>query len=324
MLTLPVVIRWNHGIIAAGALLLTALLARGQTTVPDRCYLFSSFRDNGQDGLHLAWSADGYHWIALNGDRTFMRPTVGKEKLVRDPCLLLGPDGVFRMVWTDSWSDRTIGYAHSTDLIHWSPQRALPVMESEPTALNCWAPEIDYDAGHRQYVIFWASTIPGRFSATDASGDKGGLNHRIYAVTSPDLETFSPPKLFFDPGFDCIDATMLAAGGKFYLIFKNETLHPLAKYLCMASSDDIQGPFANATPSFTRQWVEGPTAIKIGGDTIVYYDCYRDHHYGAVRSKDMVHWEDITSQISFPRGMRHGTVLEVSGDVVRNLMTATN
>jgi sucrose-6-phosphate hydrolase SacC (GH32 family) len=296
--------------------------ANAQTTVPDKCYLFSSFRDNGQDGLHLAWSPDGYHWTAINGDRTFMRPQVGKEKLVRDPCILQGPDGEFQMVWTDSWTDRTIGYSHSADLIHWAPQRAIPVMESEPTALNCWAPEIDYDAGRKQYVIFWSTTIPGRFPATDATGDKGGLNHRVYAVTSADLQNFSQPKLFFDPGYDCIDATMLTAQGKHYLIFKNETLHPLAKFLCMASSDDIQGPYANVTSSFTRTWVEGPTAIKIGDYFIVYYDCYRDHHYGAVRSKDMVHWEDITSLVSFPSGMRHGTVLEVSGDVVRKILNS--
>jgi hypothetical protein len=296
-------------------------MGRGQSTQPDHWYVFSSFRGNGEDGLHLAVSNDGYHWTAANGDRTFMRPEVGKEKLVRDPCILRGPDGVFQMVWTDSWSDRTIGYAHSTDLIHWSKQTAIPVMASEPAAMNCWAPEIDYDAGRKQYVIIWSTTIPGRFPDTDASGDKG-YNHRIYCVTSSDLQTFSAPKLILDPGFDCIDATILPADGKFYMIFKNETLKPLAKYLCMASSDDIMGPYSVVAEKFTRNWVEGPTAIKIGDYYMVYYDCYRDHHYGAVRSKDLKTWEDVTSQIKFPAGSRHGTVIEVDADVAKALMLA--
>ena len=31
----------------------------------DSVYLFSYFMDNGQDGLHLAWSEDGLQWEAL-------------------------------------------------------------------------------------------------------------------------------------------------------------------------------------------------------------------------------------------------------------------
>src|SRR6476469_4291457 len=103
------------------------------TKSPETCYLFSSFRGNGEDGLHLAWSADGLNWSALNNDKTFLRPEVGKEKLMRDPCLLQGPDGTFHLVWTDSWFSRTIGYASSKDLIHWSKQKMIPVMEHEPT-----------------------------------------------------------------------------------------------------------------------------------------------------------------------------------------------
>ena len=30
-----------------------------------KVYLFTSFRGNGEDGLHLAYSYDGYHWTDL-------------------------------------------------------------------------------------------------------------------------------------------------------------------------------------------------------------------------------------------------------------------
>ena len=71
--------------------------------VPDKAFLFSYFTGNGEDGLHLAWSRDGYHWERLNGGKSFLRPEVGESKLMRDPCLLRGPDGTFHLVWTTSW-----------------------------------------------------------------------------------------------------------------------------------------------------------------------------------------------------------------------------
>jgi hypothetical protein len=36
------------------------------------CLLFFYFVGNGEDGLHLARSSDGYHWQALNGGRSFL------------------------------------------------------------------------------------------------------------------------------------------------------------------------------------------------------------------------------------------------------------
>ena len=107
-------------------------------------YLFTSFRGNGDDGLHLAYSRDGLKWTALNGDKSFLKPEAG-TKLMRDPCVCQGPNGTFNMVWTSGWWDKGIGIAHSKDLINWSEQKWLGVMEHEPIAVNCWAPEIFYD-----------------------------------------------------------------------------------------------------------------------------------------------------------------------------------
>src|SRR5258708_2826327 len=92
-------------------------------------FLFTSFRGNG-DGLHLAISQDGYHWTAiknpLSKDDLFLKPTIGTEKLMRDPCIVQAADGVFHMVWTTGWYVRDIGYASSKDLIHWSEQTRIP------------------------------------------------------------------------------------------------------------------------------------------------------------------------------------------------------
>jgi hypothetical protein len=285
--------------------------------LPSTVYLFSSFRGNG-DGLHLAWSVDGLKWTALAGERALLEPKVG-GKLMRDPCILQGPDGTFHMVWTSGWYERVIGYANSRDLIHWSEQKAIPVMEHEPAARNCWAPELVYDPAKRQYIIFWASTIPGRFPDTDAAGDNG-LNHRMYCTTTKDFEVFSPTRLFFDPGFSTIDATMVLQGGKYHLIFKDETLEPVRKHLRIASGDSIEGPFKELSAPFTPSWVEGPTVLKIGDQYIVYYDMYTAKRYGAMRSRDLKNWEDVSEQLSLPAGTRHGTALAVSRDVLAALI----
>src|SRR4051812_4331204 len=126
-------------------------------------YLFSYFRGNGEDGLHLAWSSDGLKWTALKNDKSFLKPEVGSEKLMRDPCILPAPDGSFQLVWTTGWRGLDIGHASSKDLVHWTEQQAIPVMAQEPTAMNCWAPEIVWDPLNRQYLIYWSTTIPGKF-----------------------------------------------------------------------------------------------------------------------------------------------------------------
>ena len=142
---------------------IAAALAAGSPAtaadLPETCYLFSYFTGNGEDGLHLAWSRDGFQWQALKGGKSFLQPEVGESKLMRDPHLFRGPDGLFHLVWTTSWGGVTIGHATSKDLLEWSPQQAIPVMAGEQGVKNCWAPEAEWDPVTKQFVIFWASTF---------------------------------------------------------------------------------------------------------------------------------------------------------------------
>jgi beta-galactosidase len=39
-----------------------------------------------------------------------------------------------------------------------------------------------------------------------------------------------------------------------------------------------------------------------------------------VKSADLQHWQDISAQVSFPKGIRHGTALKVPANVVQNLL----
>lgn len=285
-------------------------------------FLFSYFTGNGEDGLHLAYSSDGLTWEALGKGRSFLSPEVGKDKLMRDPCIIKGNDGFFHMVWTTGWWDRHIGYASSRDLIHWSEQKAIAVMEHEPEAKNCWAPEILYDKEKKEYLIFWATTIPGRHTEVPTSEKEKGMNHRIYFVTTRDFSEFSETRIFFNPPFSAIDATICEKDNEFYMVVKNENSNPPEKNLRITSSPYASGPYplSVSAPITGEYWAEGPTCLKIGEYVYVYFDKYRDHTYGAVRSNDMEHWEDISDQISFPQGTRHGTSFKVFGKVYKKLM----
>jgi hypothetical protein len=234
------------GLLAGGLLGGCSAMQGSARPGEEQAYLFSYFLGNGADGLHFAASRDGYQWDALRGGASFLAPTVGKTRLMRDPCIARGPDGIFHMVWTSGWNDTGIGYASSPDLVQWSPQRGLPVMAHEPQALNAWAPEIIHDAARGQFLILWASTIPGRFPQTEAEGDAAGdkkYNHRIYATTTKDFVSFTPTTLFYEPGFSVIDATFVQALGRDWLVVKDETRYPPKKYLQVAAADSLQGPF---------------------------------------------------------------------------------
>ncbi|MDP4206593.1 MAG: glycoside hydrolase family 43 protein, partial [Bacteroidota bacterium] len=276
-------------------------------------YLFSYFKGNGEDGLHLAYSYDGMKWKALNDDKSFLTPMVANDKLMRDPCIVKGPDGTFHMVWTVSWKDRGIGYCSSKDLIHWTKQKFIPIMTQEPGALNCWAPEIFFDKKTNQYVIFWATTIPGRFPETEKSGDDNKYDHRIYYVTTKDFKNFSEAKLLYNKGFSAIDATIADAGNQIVMFVKDETRYPPQKNIRISTASSVFGPYSMPSKPITgNYWAEGPTSINLNGAWIVYFDKYTQGKYGAVCSTDLVNWEDISDQIEFPKGVRHGTVLKVS------------
>ena len=291
-----------------------------QANASDEVYLFSSFRGNGEDGLHLAYSRDGMKWTALKSNKSFLQPMVG-GKLMRDPCVIQGPDGLFHMVWTTSWRDKGIGIAHSKDLINWSKQEFVPVMKHESKARNCWAPEITWDPDKKQYVIYWATTIPDQFTETAKAADKG-WNHRMYCTTTKDFKSYTKTRLFYNPGFNVIDSTIIHAQGRYIMITKDETRHPPAKNLHIAASDKVTGPWEKVSEPFSPKglWVEGATALKIGGYWHVYFDAYSKHRYGAMRTKDFKTWEDVSDRLEVPKGMRHGTVFSASDDILNELL----
>ena len=284
-------------------------------------YLFAYFMSNGEDGMHLAHSADGLTWRALRHDSAFFKPTVGVEKLTRDPSVVRGSKGTYHMVWTAGWNEHGFGYARSRDLITWTNETFVPVMAHEPTAKNTWAPELLYDSATERYLIYWATTIPGRYPATDSAGGGGKYNHRLYSVSTTDFTTFTPARLLYEPGFSVIDAAIIRAGSRYVMFLKNETERPPEKNIRLAFADHAEGPWSAPTAPITGDyWAEGPTVLRVGERWIVYFDRYREHRYGALASTDLEHWTDITPGLSLPPGIRHGTAFEVPSADARRLL----
>ena len=138
-------------------------------------------------------------------------------------------------------------------------------MEHEPSAQNCWAPELFYDSANEQFLIFWATTIPGRFPDTDNQSNEGppapGRNHRMYYVTTKDFATFSETKLFYDRGFNVIDAAVVQEGRRYVMFLKDETNKPFTpqKNIRVAFSDRATGPYGDSERADHWQVLGGGT-----------------------------------------------------------------
>lgn len=278
-------------------------------------------RDEGQ-GLRLAVSADGLAFDPVRQGERVLVPSVGEHRLLRDPCIVKDPKGPwFHMVWTTAWESVTLGYARSLDLLNWEAQVAVPVMADLPGTRNVWAPELIYDPGRREFVIFWSSTVRGRFS--DAAGtSEDDYNHRIFCTRTRDFQHFTPAQVLFDPGYSVIDATFHRSGGKLRLIFKDERLKPEHKWLQWCEAQTPLGPFGPVSEPFTRSWVEGPAALQRGDETIVLFDSYRDNRFEAAATRDFKTWRDLSAQLRLPEGASHGCVFPIDRPLYEALRRA--
>jgi len=323
--------------IAACLLLCLGLSACGATkTAPPTLtpgktyYLFAYFKDReatekrdqgvgrGGAGLYLAWSADGLNWQNVSSTHLF-KPAL--SPMMRDPFIARGPDGVFHLVWTTGWRDRHIGYAASDDLISWRDERLLPVMEHEPATLNTWAPEIFYDDATSRFIVFWSSSIPNRFPATQGLTE-GGMDHRIYYTATADFQTFTPTQLLYDPGFSCIDADIVQSGDHYVMVLKREDIKPPAKYLVVANADHAEGPWGPASSPITSvgDWSEGPSTIVINGRYYVYFDRYVAGRYALIVSDDLKAWK-YSDDLKMPYGVRHGNAFAVDEPTLARLLS---
>ena len=293
------------------------LLSMVLTTQAQRKVYFStSFHEPATDGLRFIYSHDGWNWKAVDG--VWLRPEVGKQRVMRDPSIIRTPDGTFHLVWTSSWrGDLGFGYACSKDLVHWSEQRFIQVM-TDTTTVNVWAPELFWDDVKQQAVIIWASCIPGKFP--DGLEDHKN-NHRLYYTTTKDFKKFTPTKLMIDPGFSCIDATLVKRGKRDYVMVLKDNTRP-ERDIKVAFAQSPYGPWSKASEPFTGKMMEGPTTLKVDDGWLIYYDRYRLFDFGAHYTKDFKTFKDVSDQVDVPNLHKHGTIFEADETILQGLLNA--
>lgn len=291
--------------------------------IKQQAYLMGYFRSGpGQshkvEELHYAYSRDGLRWYELNGNQPVWASTLG-EGILRDPFIGKGPDGRWHLVFTIRPFSPTIGYASSADLIHWEEEKALPVMAEFPDTVNCWAPEFSYDPVHDDFLIYWASS-----TGSDLS------NSKHYCTRTKDWKTFSPTSLFYDPGFQTIDASLAEHDGKFYMAIKDESYvyeperypHPPMNYL--AVSDRLEGPYEVMHGIQTPDFTEGPEFLWIESRKkwLLLYDYWAYGKFGAMESPDMVNWSPELEEglLRTPYRARHATVFPVGEGELSRLL----
>ena len=283
----------------------------------DDLYMFTSFHELADEGLRFLYSEDGIHWDSIAG--TWLAPTLG-DSIMRDPSIVVGPDSTFHLVWTIAWKgDTGFGYSSSRDLVNWSEQRRIPAMDSVVSTQNLWAPELFYDDVKGQYMVVYASCVPD--AGFDVGIEEEKNNHRLYYVTTKDFTTFSDPKLFYEPGFSCIDATLVKRGPEDYVMVVKDNTRP-NRNIKVAFAKDAEGPYTAASEPFTESFTEGPSVAKVGDEYYIYYDTYRKFIYSAHKTSDFKTFTDVTDSISVPSGHKHGTIFRAPRSVVEKLIEA--
>ncbi|TGG41031.1 arabinosidase [Duncaniella freteri] len=279
--------------------------------------MFTSFHEPADEGLRFLYSEDGIHWDSIAG--TWLAPTLG-DSIMRDPSIVVGPDSTFHLVWTIAWKgDTGFGYSSSRDLVNWSEQRRIPAMDSVVSTQNLWAPELFYDDVKGQYMVVYASCVPD--AGFDVGIEEEKNNHRLYYVTTKDFTTFSDPKLFYEPGFSCIDATLVKRGPEDYVMVVKDNTRP-NRNIKVAFAKDAEGPYTAASEPFTESFTEGPSVAKVGDEYYIYYDTYRKFIYSAHKTSDFKTFTDVTDSISVPSGHKHGTIFRAPRSVVEKLIEA--
>ena len=317
----------------AAALALAMAAATGQAQERE-VFLLPYFLGNGETGIYLTYSTDGLDFQWLNGGKPVLAaPKWPEENLTRDPSILYH-DGVFHMVWTTSWWSRSIGYARSKDLLHWSDPQRVDIWRGREDVRNTWAPELHWDPEQREFLILWSTTVDAELTDNDGTGNPHDLDHRTYASRTQDFKAFTIPKLFYsprNPELSVIDPyiahddrnTEDRADDRWVMVIKNEMPPERGgKNLRLVFSKRMQGPYdaklgppiVGAGTSIVNQMGEGPSLLKHNRQWLLFWDAPgSSFSYCLATSKDLVTWTNRSAELKLPaKQMRHGTVVRAT------------
>lgn len=287
-------------------------------------YLFAYFTGNNveEEAVRFGVSLDGYHYYALNANK----PVIDSKKIsstggVRDPHIMRGPDGVFRMVVTDmtsskGWdSNRAMVLLKSPDLVNWTSAivNIQKLYTGNEDLKRVWAPQTVYDKTANKYMVY--------FSMQHGNGPD--IIYYAYANASfTGLE--SAPKVLFKPksGRACIDGDIVEKDGVYHLFYKTEGGTNGIKVATTKNLTSGNWTEKDEYLQQTTESVEGAGVFKLNNsDTfILMYDVYIKGKYQFTKSTDLEHFSLIDSEISMDFNPRHGTVMPITRTELERLL----
>ncbi|UJF34824.1 Ig-like domain-containing protein [Paenibacillus hexagrammi] len=324
-----------------------------------KAYLMSYFRsDVAQTGqrdqdLHFSYSRDGVKWYELNNNK----PVFNLTDELRDPFLAKGEDGIWRLLYTSpvlnsdgsNGPSNEIGYAESSDLVHWTNTKHLDVMKAFKDqgifVYNSWAPEWSYDPVNEEYVIYWSSTLVNH--APD--------DNKHYYFTTKDWATFSDAKLLFNPGHKTIDADLYSLDADYqingqsvrerlaipadqqipgnlvwFMFYKDETpaneggMRTRQTWSAKGITDtaSYQDP-THVSDYVTPSKTEGPTVFKVGNKWNLIYDYWWAGKFGLETSVDVsdpASWSNENMDLRIPYRARHSGMTTLGNSEIWNLI----
>jgi hypothetical protein len=266
-------------------------------------------------GLHLAVSTNALDWTPLNQNNPVATPTAGTRGL-RDPFILRKQDGTFVVLATDlTGTDftRPNQYIHcwdSPDLRTFTGYRRLR-MHTMNT--HTWAPEAFWDAARGQYGIIYSANSGGR----DA----------FYVNYTADFRTVGSAQLFFDPGFNVLDATMHLHNGVNYLYYKSFSDGRLygARSSTLNPRSFDRGTY---TSGVVNGGIEAPIVVKANdrNEWFLYGDSFSPNNGELYvwRSGDIGanSWSPLTkAQYHQPLNAKHPTICPITATEQANLLS---
>jgi hypothetical protein len=306
-------------------------------------YLLVYFSDDTHS-LHMALSADGYSFTALNDNKPLIDgKTIAEQKGIRDPHITRGPDGAFYLAMTDlhlfaqkeglrstewerpksyGWgNNRGFVFMKSKDLIHWS-RANVRVDQAFPgfTEIGCaWAPETVYDAKAKKLMVHFTMRY-------------GNGRNRLYYAYVDDAFTKieTEPKLLFEYPKDrsYIDGDIVQVGDKFHLFYVPHDGTPGIK---QAVSDSLTSGYVyDPAPCDPEpKACEAPNVWKrIGQDKwVLMYDSYgtQPHNFGFCETTDFKTFtplgkfnEGVMKAVNFT-SPKHGAVVPLTPAEARRL-----
>lgn len=285
-------------------------------------YILSYFNgDLGEESGKLAYSTDGLHWTALNDGQPVLTSSLGTGR-VRDPFIGRDKNGDFIITATEGYDNPSIYLWRSRDLIDLS-NHSLQRIAWYDNGLNssgqrAWAPEVVYDRESGQYSILFSDTLR----------EKSGA---IFAVTTPDFQTFSYPRALFQPGYAVIDGTLMQAEGRYWLLYKDE--REAAQTLFYASASSLSDGFVRRYDEqflCRQKYIEGPFVLPPLNATdpfILYVDHYPQQQFLAARFTRLGENPDFSwldeSEFHLPeQDVRHGSAIAVTAKELDRILAA--